>query len=83
MNEKIFEDLGEMKKKLCIYVDMGRITRVSEAKCAHPIKVLHYPEYLKEKEKVDYKLEPSKTLSEMDEKIRQIQQVGESLLKEQ
>jgi len=66
-------------------LDIGEALLISEPKIrfAVPIKVLHYPQYLEEKEKIEYKLEPSKTLSEMNEKIKRIQQAGESLLKEE
>ena len=66
-------------------LDIGEALLISEPriKFAVPIKVLHYPEYLDEREKVDYKLAPSKALSEMDEKLRKIHRAGESLLREQ
>jgi len=65
-------------------LDVGEALLISEPKIrfAVPIKVLHYPEYLGEREKVDYKLAPSKSLSEMDETLKRIHQAGESLLKE-
>jgi len=64
-------------------LDIGEALLISEPriKFAVPIKVFHYPEYLDEREGVDYKLAPSKTLSEMDEKLKRIHQAGESLLK--
>jgi len=66
-------------------LDVGEALLISEPKIrfAVPIKVLHYPECLDERGKIDYKLAPSRTLSEMDEKLKRIHQAGESLLKEQ
>ena len=66
-------------------LDVGEALLISEPriKFAVPIKVLHYPEYLDEREKVDYKLAPSKALSEMNEKLKRIHQAGESFLKGQ
>ncbi len=62
-------------------LDVGEALLISEPKIrfAVPIKVIHYPEYLDEREKVDYKLPSSKSLSEMGEKLRRLRQVGESL----
>jgi len=66
-------------------LDVGEALLISEPKIrfAVPIKVLHYPDYLNERGKVDYKLAPSKAMSEMDEKLRRIHQAGESLVREQ
>ena len=66
-------------------LDVGEALLISEPgiKFAVPIRVLHYPEYLDEREKVDYKLASSKTLSAIDEKLKRIQHAGEALLKEQ
>lgn len=63
-------------------LDVGEALLISEPKIrfAVPIKVIHYPEYLEERGKVDYDLPPSKPLSEMDEKLKRIQQAGESLV---
>lgn len=48
---------------------------------AVPIKVTHYPEYLDERGDVDYKLPPSKPISEMGERLKKIRRAGEKLLK--
>jgi len=63
-------------------LDVGEALLISEPKIrfAVPIKVTHYPEYLKERGKVDYELSPSKPLSEMEEKLRRLRQAGESKL---
>ena len=62
-------------------LDVGEALLISEPQIrfAVPIKVIHYPDYLDERGKVEYDLPPSKSLSEMDEKLRRIQQAGESL----
>jgi len=62
-------------------LDVGEALLISEPKIrfAVPIKVTHYPEYLEKKEKVDYGLQPSKAHSEMDEKLRKIQEAGAHL----
>jgi len=62
-------------------LDIGEALLISEPKIrfAVPIKVTHYPEYLESRGKVDYGLQPSKSLSEMDEKIRRLQEAGVSL----
>jgi len=63
-------------------LDVGEALLISEPKIrfAVPIKVIHYPEYLDERGKVDYKLPESKTLSRMDERLRRIRQAGEDLV---
>ncbi len=65
-------------------LDVGEALIVSEPKIrfAVPIKVVHYPEHLDEREKVDYKLPQSRALSEMDEKLRRLRQAGEGLDRE-
>ena len=62
-------------------LDIGEALLISEPQIrfAVPIKVIHYPDYLKERGKVEYDLPQSKTLSEMDEKLRRIKTAGESL----
>ncbi len=62
-------------------LDVGEALLISEPQIrfAVPIKVIHYPEYLEEREKVDYGLPPSKPLSEMDERLRRLRRVGEDL----
>jgi len=64
-------------------LDVGEALLISEPQIrfAVPIKVIHYPKYLEERGKVDYDLPPSKPLSEMDEKLKRIQQAGESLIR--
>jgi len=63
-------------------LDVGEALLISEPKIrfAVPIKVIHYPEYLDERRNVDYKLPPSKPLSEMDERLRRIHRAGESIV---
>ena len=62
-------------------LDVGEALLISEPQIrfAVPVKVIHYPDYLDERGRVEYDLPPSKPLSEMDEKLRRIQQAGESL----
>lgn len=64
-------------------LDVGEALLVSEPKIrfAVPIKVTHYPEYLDERGDVDYKLPPSKTISELGERLEKIRRAGEKLLK--
>jgi len=65
-------------------LDVGEALLISEPQIrfAVPIKVIHYPDYLDERGRVEYDLSPSKPLSEMDERLRRIQQAGESLVTE-
>ncbi len=62
-------------------LDVGEALLISEPKIrfAVPIKVIHYPEYLGERGKVDYKLPPSESLSKMDKQLRRLRQAGEDL----
>jgi DNA helicase HerA-like ATPase len=62
-------------------LDVGEALLISEPKIrfAVPIKVTHYPKYLESREKVDYGLQPSKSLSKMDEKIRRLREAGANL----
>jgi len=62
-------------------LDVGEALLISEPKIrfAVPIKVIHYPEYLDERGKVDYELPPSKSLSGIDERLRRIHRAGESI----
>ncbi len=62
-------------------LDVGEALLISEPKIgfAVPTKVIHYPEYLDERDKVDYDLPPSKPLSEIDERLKRLRQVGEDL----
>jgi DNA helicase HerA-like ATPase len=63
-------------------LDVGEALLISEPQIrfAVPIKVIHYPDYLDERGRAEYNLPPSKPLSAMDEKLRRIQQAGESLV---
>jgi len=62
-------------------LDVGEALLISEPQIrfAVPLKVIHYPDYLKERGKAEYDLPPSKPLSEMDEKLRRLKVAGESL----
>jgi DNA helicase HerA-like ATPase len=64
-------------------LDVGEALLISEPKIrfAVPIKVTHYPDYLEKRGTVNYDLPPSKTLSEMDEKIKRLRQIGENVTK--
>jgi DNA helicase HerA-like ATPase len=66
-------------------LDIGEALLISEPQIrfAVPIKVTHYPDYLKKRGKVEYDLPASKPLSEMDEKLKQIKAAGESLAAEE
>ncbi len=63
-------------------LDVGEALLISEPQIrfAVPLKVIHYPDYLKERGKVEYDLPPSKSFSEMDEKMRRLKAAGESLV---
>jgi hypothetical protein len=63
-------------------LDVGEALLISEPKIrfAVPIKVIHYPEYLDERGKVDYKLPQSKPLSRMDKQLRRLRQAGEDFV---
>jgi len=65
-------------------LDVGEALLISEPKIrfAVPVKVTHYPEYLEKREKVDYSLKPSRSHSEMDEKLKRLRDIGGSLLQE-
>jgi DNA helicase HerA-like ATPase len=65
-------------------LDVGEALLISEPKIrfAVPIKVTHYPEYLETRAKIDYRLQSSKTLSEMDDKLRRLQEAGANLAQE-
>jgi len=62
-------------------LDVGEALLISEPKIrfAVPIKVTHYPEYLESRGKANYSLQPSTSLSAMDEKLRRLQEAGASL----
>ncbi|MCK5593282.1 hypothetical protein KAI31_04215, partial [Candidatus Bathyarchaeota archaeon] len=63
-------------------LDVGEALLISEPKIrfAVPIKVIHYPEYIDERGKVDYKLSASKPLSEMDERLKKLREAGKTNL---
>ena len=65
-------------------LDIGEALLISEPQIrfAVPIKVIHYPDYLKERGKAEYDLPQSKPLSEMDEKLKRLKLAGESLAAE-
>jgi len=65
-------------------LDVGEALLISEPKIrfAVPIKVTHYPEYLQSRGNVDYGLQPSKSLSKMDEKLKRLQEAGANLAPE-
>jgi uncharacterized protein len=66
-------------------LDIGEALLISEPQIrfAVPIKVTHYPDYIKQSGKVEYDLPSSKPLSEMDEKLKRIKAAGESLAVEE
>jgi hypothetical protein len=55
-------------------LDVGEALLISEPKIrfAVPIKVAHYPEYLEKRGKEDYGLPESRSLSEMDKRLRKL-----------
>jgi len=65
-------------------LDVGEALLISEPKIrfAVPIKVTHYPEYLEKKGKVDYGLKPSKSHSDMDEKLQKLREIGGNVIQE-
>lgn len=62
-------------------LDIGEALLISEPKTrfAVPIKVMHYPEYLEQRETEDYKLPDSASLKNMDERLKQLRHQGKSL----
>jgi len=62
-------------------LDIGEALLISEPQIrfAVPLKVIHYPDYLKTRGKADYDLPQSKALSEMDERLKRLKAAGESL----
>jgi hypothetical protein len=66
-------------------LDVGEALLISEPKIrfAVPVKVTHYPTYLEGRGKIDYDLQSSKSLSQMDEKLRKIQEAGKGLTPKQ
>jgi hypothetical protein len=59
-------------------LDVGEALLISEPKIrfAVPVKVTHYPEYLERKGNVDYGLQPSRSHSEMDERLKKLREIG-------
>jgi DNA helicase HerA-like ATPase len=66
-------------------LDIGEALLISEPQIrfAVPIKVTHYPEYLKQKGPATYDLPSSKSLSKMDENLKRIKAAGKSLASEE
>ena len=62
-------------------LDVGEALLISEPKIRFsvPIKVIHYPEYLEEREKIEYNLPESRTLSKMDETLRKLKEAGKAV----
>jgi hypothetical protein len=62
-------------------LDIGEALLISEPQIrfAVPLKVTHYPDYLKTHGKADYALPESKTLSKMDKRLKRLKAAGESL----
>ena len=62
-------------------LDIGEALLISEPKIrfAVPIKVIHFPEYLENKEGVDYNLPASTHLDKMEGNLKRILKAGESL----
>jgi DNA helicase HerA-like ATPase len=65
-------------------LDVGEALLISEPKIrfAVPIKVIHYPEYLDKRGKIDYGLNKSKSHGEMDEKLRRLKEIGANAMQE-
>ena len=66
-------------------LDIGEALIISDPQIrfAVPIKVIHYPDYLKQRGKPGYDLPASPSLSEMDEKLKRIKAAGASLAAEE
>jgi DNA helicase HerA-like ATPase len=66
-------------------LDIGEALLISEPQMrfAVPLKVIHYPDYLRQRGRPEYDLPASKTLSEMDEKLKRIKAAGQSLAAEE
>jgi hypothetical protein len=62
-------------------LDVGEALLISEPKIrfAVPIKVAHYPEYLKKRGTTDYGLQPSESHAEMDERLQRLRAAGGSV----
>jgi hypothetical protein len=63
-------------------LDIGEALLISEPKIrfAVPIKVMHYPEYLEQRETKDYGLPDSQALKNIDERLKKLGKQGKSLL---
>jgi DNA helicase HerA-like ATPase len=59
-------------------LDVGEALLISEPKIkfAVPIKVTHYPEYLDKRQEADYSLPSCSRLSDMDERLRRLNEQG-------
>jgi len=55
-------------------LDVGEALLISEPRIrfAVPVKVTHYPEYLDEREDIDYKLPSSESLEKLDLKLKRL-----------
>ena len=62
-------------------LDVGEALLISEPKIrfAVPVKVLHYPDYLDKHSKVDYGLTDSAKLSELDQRLKRLNEQDNSL----
>ena len=62
-------------------LDIGEALLISEPKIrfAVPIKVMHYPEYLRQLKPKDYALPDSPTLRNMDNRLKKLSEQGKSL----
>jgi DNA helicase HerA-like ATPase len=63
-------------------LDIGEALLISEPQIrfAVPFKVIHYPDYLKQRGKADYDLPDSQSLSEIDDNLKRILEAGKSLM---
>ena len=64
-------------------LDIGEALLISEPKIrfAVPVKVTHYPEYLDHRPPVDYELPSSRALTEMDERLKKLNNVSDAFPK--
>lgn len=63
-------------------LDIGEALLISEPKIrfAVPIKVMHFPEYLRSRGPANYNLPTSSTLDAMDENMKKLREAGDSLI---
>ena len=63
-------------------LDIGEALLISEPQIrfAVPFKVIHYPDYLKQRGKANYDLPDSQSLSEIDNNLKRIREAGKSLI---